>query len=68
MIQTGLALPEAQYREQCKILYLNMSHPLLLFLLSVDACLRQGWLGVLSWKRAVNKEYLEEKQLLTCLF
>ena len=57
----------------CKISYSNMSHPLLtlLFSLSVkcsclfDACLRQGWLGVLSWKRAVNKEYLEEKQLLT---
>ena len=53
------------------ILYLNMSHSLLtnsLVLSSVHASLRQGWLGVLTWKRAVNKEYLEYKPLWTSLF
>ena len=33
-----------------------------------QAYLRLDWLGVLSWKRAVNKEYLEEKLLGSSLF
>ena len=49
-----------------------MSHQLLTLLASLFvkcSCLFEaGWLGVLSWKRAANKEYLEEKQPLTSLF
>ena len=45
-----------------------MSHPLQTLLPSLFVKCSCLLVGVLSLKRAVNKEYLKEKQLLTSLF